>query len=154
MKDYYKTLGIDKNSSHSDIKKAYRKLALKHHPDKGATNESTMKEINEAYEVLSDESEKKKYDDKITIKRNQESNEFKVKPNFSRTCPPVPNPNMFIGSRRRAGNGTTARGMRAGAMYQNLSTSCNICGGSLYIRSFHSSSGKFILHPCPICNRV
>jgi curved DNA-binding protein len=63
--DYYELLGVTKNSSPAEIKKAYRKLALKYHPDKnkGDKNaESRFKEINEAYAVLSDPEKKKQYD--------------------------------------------------------------------------------------------
>jgi len=66
FKDYYKILGVDKNSSADEIKKAYRKLALKYHPDKNENNktaEEKFKEINEANEVLSDPEKKKKYDE-------------------------------------------------------------------------------------------
>lgn len=66
FKDYYKILGVDKNASADEIKKAYRKLALKHHPDKNPNNkaaEEKFKEINEANEVLSDPEKKKKYDE-------------------------------------------------------------------------------------------
>ncbi|CAL2033092.1 hypothetical protein CAEBREN_24528 [Caenorhabditis brenneri] len=63
-KDYYKALGISKGASDDEIKKAYRKMALKYHPDKnkepGAENK--FKEIAEAYDVLSDEKKKKIYD--------------------------------------------------------------------------------------------
>jgi len=63
-KDYYKTLGVDKNSSIDDIKKAYRKLALKYHPDKNGGEDSAekFKEINEAYQILSDPAKRKQYD--------------------------------------------------------------------------------------------
>ena len=64
-KDYYKTLGVKKNASADEIKKAYRKLARKHHPDvnKGdKASEEKIKDINEAYEVLSDEEKRAKYD--------------------------------------------------------------------------------------------
>lgn len=64
-KDYYKTLGVDKSSSGDDIKKAYRKLAKKYHPDLNPDDDSAQekfKEINEAYEVLGDSEKKKKYD--------------------------------------------------------------------------------------------
>ncbi|CAD7934994.1 unnamed protein product [Amoebophrya sp. A120] len=58
---FYKLLDVDKNASGPDIKKAYRKLAIKHHPDKGGDPE-TFKEITKAYEVLSDENKRKLYD--------------------------------------------------------------------------------------------
>src|SRR2546430_3641379 len=63
-KDYYKTLGVPKNATTEDIKKAYRKLARKHHPDvnKSAGAEKSFKEINEANEVLSDPEKRKRYD--------------------------------------------------------------------------------------------
>ena len=63
--DYYKVLGIDKNATEKEIKKAYRKLAVKYHPDKNKGNkqaEEKFKEINEAYTVLSDPEKRKKYD--------------------------------------------------------------------------------------------
>lgn len=63
--DYYKILGIEKNSTESDIKKAYRKLARKYHPDINPNNneaEKKFKEINEANEVLSNTENRKKYD--------------------------------------------------------------------------------------------
>jgi DnaJ-class molecular chaperone len=59
--DYYKTLGVSKDCSAADLKKAYRKLALKHHPDKGG-DEQKFKEISEAYETLSNESKRELYD--------------------------------------------------------------------------------------------
>lgn len=60
-KDYYKILGVTKSSSPDEIKKAYRKLAMQHHPDKGGDHEK-FKEINEAYQVLSDPQKKASYD--------------------------------------------------------------------------------------------
>jgi len=63
--DYYKVLGIDKTASADDIKKAYRKLARKYHPDVNPNdNEAKQRfqEINEANEVLSDPEKRKKYD--------------------------------------------------------------------------------------------
>jgi curved DNA-binding protein len=64
-KDYYKILGVSKDASESDIKKAFRKLALKYHPDKNPGNKEAEKkfhDINEANEVLSDKEKRKKYD--------------------------------------------------------------------------------------------
>ena len=63
--DYYSLLGVDRNASASEIKKAYRKLAVKYHPDKNqgdATAEAKFKEVTEAYEVLSNEEKKAAYD--------------------------------------------------------------------------------------------
>lgn len=60
-KDYYSVLGVSKTSSQADIKKAFRKLAHQHHPDKGGDAEK-FKEINEAYQVLGDEKKRKQYD--------------------------------------------------------------------------------------------
>jgi len=58
---FYKLLAVDKNANEADIKKAYRKLAVKHHPDKGGDPEK-FKEITRAYEVLSDSEKRSKYD--------------------------------------------------------------------------------------------
>jgi curved DNA-binding protein len=55
--DYYSTLGVGKNATEDDIKKAYRKLAMKHHPDRGG-DEATFKKISEAYDILSDPQKK------------------------------------------------------------------------------------------------
>lgn len=61
-KDYYEILGVDRNASEADIKKAYRKLAGKHHPDKPSGDETKFKEINEAYEVLGDKEKRQMFD--------------------------------------------------------------------------------------------
>lgn len=61
-KDLYSVLGVDKNASEDEIKKAYRKLAHKHHPDKEGGDEEKFKEINGAYQVLSDKEKRGQYD--------------------------------------------------------------------------------------------
>ncbi|HAU08057.1 MAG: hypothetical protein A2568_01570 [Candidatus Yanofskybacteria bacterium RIFOXYD1_FULL_44_17] len=61
-KDYYQTLGISKSATPDEIKKAYRKLAHQYHPDKGTGDEAKFKEINEAYQVLSDDKKRSNYD--------------------------------------------------------------------------------------------
>ena len=64
-KDYYAILGVSKTASSGDIKSAFRKLAMKYHPDKNQGNKTAevkFKEINEAYKVLSDPEKRKLYD--------------------------------------------------------------------------------------------
>lgn len=61
-KDYYKILGVEKGASEDDVKKAFRKLAHQHHPDKAGGNTQKFKEINEAYQVLSDKQKRAYYD--------------------------------------------------------------------------------------------
>ena len=63
--DYYEVLGISRSATASEIKKAYRKMAIKYHPDKNPDNkeaEEKFKQAAEAYEILSDENKKARYD--------------------------------------------------------------------------------------------
>lgn len=65
IKNYYQTLGLESHASQEEIKKAYRLLAKKHHPDAsggGPESEGLFKEINEAYQVLGDERKRQEYD--------------------------------------------------------------------------------------------
>ena len=64
MKNYYEILGVSKDASQEDIKKAYRKLAVQHHPDKGG-DESKFKEISEAYENIGDENKRREYNHRL-----------------------------------------------------------------------------------------
>lgn len=61
-RDYYEILGVNKAASDDEIKKAFRKLAIKHHPDKEGGDEAKFKELNEAYEVLKDKQKRQRYD--------------------------------------------------------------------------------------------
>src|SRR5476649_2935342 len=60
-RDFYEVLGVGKDASADEIKKAFRKAAIEHHPDRGG-DETKFKEINEAYEVLKDSSKRQRYD--------------------------------------------------------------------------------------------
>ncbi len=78
MDDYYSALELNKNASIDEIRKSFRTLALKYHPDKNndeVSKEKFMK-IVEAYEVLSDASGKRNYDESITIKKNKPKYDF------------------------------------------------------------------------------
>lgn len=65
-RDYYETLGVSRDASEADLKKAYRRLAMKHHPDRNSDNsaesEAKFKEAKEAHEVLSDAKKRAAYD--------------------------------------------------------------------------------------------
>ena len=62
MKDYYKILGVEKSASEDEIKKAFRKLAHQYHPDRPDGNEDKFKEVNEAYQILSNQDKRRQYD--------------------------------------------------------------------------------------------
>ena len=71
VRNYYEMLGVEKNASSNEIKKAYRTLAIKYHPDRNLGNkaaEEKFKDINEAYEILSDQTRRVQYDQSISIK--------------------------------------------------------------------------------------
>ncbi len=66
-KDYYKALGVAKDASAADIKKAYRKLARDNHPDTNPAGEARFKQVSEAYDVLSDAAKRKEYDEQRSL---------------------------------------------------------------------------------------
>src|SRR4030042_2657535 len=71
MKDYYWVLGVARNASQDEIRKAFRGLAMQHHPDRNPDNqkeaEQRFKEVNEAYEVLGDEVKRQRYEYLVTF---------------------------------------------------------------------------------------
>jgi curved DNA-binding protein len=83
FKDYYKILDVSKDSTEEDIKKAYRKLAKKYHPDKNPDNkkaEETFKEVSEAYDVLSNQEKRKKFDDFISVSNEKKTYAYSNRP--------------------------------------------------------------------------
>ena len=97
MKNHYQTLGIKRDASNDDIKKAYRKLALKFHPDKNDGDkffEERFKEIQEAYEILSDPYKKGKYDSNYDYFFNgqQKTNQTYTRKEEPKYEPPKPDP--------------------------------------------------------------
>jgi len=100
-KDYYKILGVEKSATQDEIKKAYRKLAMKHHPDRNAgkkSSEEKFKEITEANEVLSDPDKRKKYD---TLGSNWNQYQHTGGQGFDDFS------SRFGGGRRQPGSGST-----------------------------------------------
>ena len=81
-KDYYQTLGVVRDASTEDIKKAYRKLARKYHPDvsKDPQGEAKFKEVAEAYEALKDDERRAAYDQ---LGRHQANQDFSPPPDLS-----------------------------------------------------------------------
>jgi curved DNA-binding protein len=99
FKDYYKILGVEKSATKEDISKAFRKLALKYHPDKNPNDnaaEEKFKEITEAHEVLSDPEKRKKYDTLGANWNQYQTSGGGFEDFFSQ-----------FGGRRRSGGGTT-----------------------------------------------
>lgn len=77
---FYETLGVSDNATLEQIKKQYRKLSLEHHPDRPTGNEAKFKEINEAYEVLSEDEKRKAYDQSLKPKQGMDIFEMLFRP--------------------------------------------------------------------------
>ena len=60
--DYYNVLGVERNASETDLKKAYKKLSMQHHPDRNGGSDEKFKQINEAYSTLKDPQKRQQYD--------------------------------------------------------------------------------------------
>jgi len=136
-KDYYEILGVDKSATTDDIKKAYRKKAIEHHPDKGG-DEEKFKEAAEAYETLSDPDKKSNYDTFGSDKSGYQSHPFNMDDIFSQFGSMFGEGFGFGGPRRRRGNDIRTRvslslenimfGCDKKIKY-NRHTKCNTCDG-------------------------
>ncbi len=129
FKDYYQVLGVDRSAAEADIKKAYRRLVRKHHPDvnKAADAELRMQELNEAWEVLQDPEKRAAYD--RLGQRWQGGAEFQPPPDWNAGF-------EFSG----APEGTTGRGADHSAFFEELFGAMGRGGGG---RRRHASEGGF-----------
>jgi len=111
LKDYYQILNVSQDASTEDIKKAFRRLALLHHPDRNPENikssEAKFKEINEAYEVLSDEHRRWQYD-RLTSLSSYPRRTMAVEDIFNEN---IGSDSILEMLRRLAGMGFAAKGM-------------------------------------------
>jgi curved DNA-binding protein CbpA len=111
LKDYYQILNVSQDASAEDIKKAFRRLALLHHPDRNPENiksaEAKFKEINEAYEILSDEHRRWQYD-RLTSLSSYPRRTMAVEDIFNEN---IGSDSILEMLRRLAGMGFAAKGM-------------------------------------------
>lgn len=144
MKDYYKILGVDKKSTKDEIKKSYRSLSKKYHPDVNPEGGEKFKEIAEAYEVLSDDNKRKEYDNPNPFKNMRGGfnpfgdmfNGFQNRNNTQRTNPntdTILNLNItpvesYLGSKKEV-TYQTKHSCNSCAGSGGKSNLCNQCGG-------------------------
>lgn len=143
MKNYYSILGIDKNASEDDIKRAYKKLALKNHPDKGGDIEK-FREIQEAYEILSNSNSRQEYHNNNQIKKLQDTiyafnvslrdvfngTKKTIKISTKYYCQ-----SCFKTCEKCKGAGNESMTMSIGPFIQHIHRTCNNCSGNGVILS-------------------
>jgi DnaJ-class molecular chaperone len=174
MADYYNVLGISKNSSLSDIKNAYKRLARTHHPDRGGDKEEFQK-IQEAYETLSDQDKRNQYDNPIqntfgfnhpffNHHNNQNKNQIIKKNDHLYTCK-ITLRDVYFGITKRLkvhrsricktciencsncnGNGKITQHIQMGPFMQIIEQTCSNCNGSGKINNTKSN--------CSDCNKT
>ncbi|MFW6173331.1 MAG: DnaJ C-terminal domain-containing protein [Elusimicrobiota bacterium] len=147
QKDYYEILGVERSSSPEDIKKAYRKLALKYHPDtnKDDRAEDNFKEISEAYKVLSDKNKKDHYDGLGSIEdRLRRQWASKAYQDISNMARPHPERGQSLKINLNISLKEACLGCKKEVSY-NRYISCSQCGG-------RGAEGKVEFINCSICN--
>jgi DnaJ-class molecular chaperone len=145
--DYYQTLGVTRESSKDDIKKAFRKLAMKEHPDKGGDPEK-FKKIAEAYEVLSDDQKRQEYDNPAPA-----FNPFDMFGNIFQQQ------NRTMSDHQHVINISLEDAYRGREVNLNITTEkmcsctrmCDQCKGSGSVGISHPMLGMFIQQPCGRC---
>jgi len=167
MKDYYAALGVEKTASKDQIKSAYRKLSMEHHPDKGG-DENKFKEVSEAYSVLSDEEKRRAYDNP-----NPFGNIFGgmgfggMRPRPRKPDLNAPRDGQFIGVEVSLPIKTFIFGGKheinlsyhegcedCGGKGFKTGTTCEICNGDGYVQQVQKRPGfvSSSMGPCPSCN--
>ena len=139
--NYYEILGLSTYASIEDIKKSYRKLALKTHPDKNNGDDTEFKRINSAYEILSNEESKQEYDNKLKF---SSTNNFP----FSNNFPFIP----FINSNMQ-GFSININSMRMNETI-NENEKCTTCNGKGLVMFIQQQNNITIqqLSSCNNCN--
>jgi molecular chaperone DnaJ len=162
MENYYDILGVDKNATKEEIKKKYRELSKKHHPDKGG-DEEVFKKINEAYSVLSDDNKKYQYDNPSNYspfggfyenydRQRREAKEYKelsVVKTLNITIKDLYNKSSINFEYNKPNICNTCNGNG----YKKV-IKCGVCNGSGYIKEEHIQYGihQQFLSTCYNCN--
>jgi molecular chaperone DnaJ len=166
-KNYYKVLGVEKDVSESNLKKAYRKLASEHHPDHNG-NEEKFKEINEAYSVLSDPQKKQDYDNPTSglngfpfpfgfnfggMSQRRRSNIPKRGQDLQLVVDVQLSKFLFGGEIEVVLNYDEPCQICSGRGYRTFKT-CSKCNGSGVMEDIRSDSNVYMrsVRPCEICN--
>jgi len=153
--DYYKLLCVEKNSSNEEIKKSFRKLSLKYHPDRNNNSESSNKkfrEINEAYEVLSNNDKRREYDDMLRCNDEFYYNERNVDDNILNKLN-----NIYFGSMSRDGRsmmGCDRSSCEMSDIYSNDSHSSSFTSPFVRPKSFISFMSELKNMPLRRVNSV
>ena len=151
-KDYYDILGVSKTASDAEIKKAFRSLSLKYHPDRNSTPEAAEKirEINQAYEILGDSAKRKQYDMEQSMKKYWKTKNEAANFNKSKALIPKINVGGEIFDRLFGGNTVDIRPQGTAELIFALNTARNanpaIPQKQRKVTTFDFN--QKILHPC------